>query len=122
MCDVGTIKVNGSARFGRFVINFGEICRGLHLCSLVGCSQWASLDGIGDGSCILLWELAVALIVQTIVEVAILNQDIVEVVEDLGVKIGFATWLGGAPLQCWLFLIVIRGSVGRRKLVDPGEL
>ncbi len=58
-----------------------------------------------------------------VVEVAILNQDIVEVVKDLDVKIGFATWLGGVPLLLyWFFLILIRGSVGRKKLVDPGEL
>jgi hypothetical protein len=36
------------------------------------------------------------------VEVVILVQDIVKVVEDLDVKIGFASWLGGAPLLlCW---------------------
>jgi hypothetical protein len=59
-----------------------------------------------------------------VVEVAILNQDFVEVLVDhVDVEIGFATWLGGAPLLlCWEFLIVIRGSVGRRKLVDTGEL
>jgi hypothetical protein len=50
-------------------------------------------------------------------EVAILNQHIAGEVEDLDVKIGFATWVGGAPLLlCWLFLIVIRGSVGEGNL------
>ena len=63
----------------------------------------ASPDVLDDGSCILLWKLAVVLIVQMVVEVAILNQDFVEVLVDLvDVKIGFATWLGGAPLLlCW---------------------
>jgi hypothetical protein len=38
-----------------------------------------------------------------VVEVAILNQDFIEVLVDLlDVEIGFATWRGGAPLLfCW---------------------
>jgi hypothetical protein len=101
MDDVRTIKVNGSAQFGRFVINCIEIGRGLHLCSLVAsCSHWSSLDVLNNGSWILLRKLAVALVVQ--MEVAILIQGIIEVVEDLDIEIGFATWLGGAPLLlCW---------------------
>ena len=39
----------------------------------------------------LLWKLAVALIVQMVAEVAILIQDVVEVVQELDIKIGFAT-------------------------------
>ncbi len=79
------------------VVKFVEVCI---FCSLVGsCSHWDSLDVLGDGSCILLWELAAALVVQIVVEVAILNHGIVKVVEDLDIKIGFATWLGGAPLR-----------------------
>jgi hypothetical protein len=59
------------------------------------------------------------------VEVAILMDDLVEIVEDVDVKIGFATLLAGrgAPLLLgWLFLIVIRGRVGRRKVEDTGKL
>ncbi len=90
-----------------FVISCSEIGRGLRLCSLVSsCSHLASPDVLDDGSCILLWKLAVVLIVQMVVEVAILNQDFVEVLVDLeDVEIGFATRLGGAPLLlcllCW---------------------
>jgi hypothetical protein len=39
----------------------------------------------------LLWKLAVALIVQMVAEVAILIQDVVEVVQESDIKIGFAT-------------------------------
>ena len=59
---------------------------------------------LDDGSCILLWKLAVALIVRMVVDVAILNQDFVEVLVDrVDVEIGFATWLGGELLLllCW---------------------
>jgi hypothetical protein len=32
MCDVGTMVNVSGAQFGRLVIHFSEICRGLHLC------------------------------------------------------------------------------------------
>ncbi len=55
------------------------------------------------------------------VEVAILLDDLVEIVVGIvGMVGGLGTFLdGGAPLLLsWLILIVIRGSVGRRKTVD----
>ena len=59
------------------------------------------------------------------VEVAILLDDLVEIVVGIvGMVGGLGTFLdGGAPLLLgWLILIVIRGSVGRRRVDDTGEL
>ena len=69
-----------------------------------------------------LWRRSCNLVVALMeVEVAILLDDLVEIVVGIGGMIGgWVTFLdGGTPLLLiWLILIVIRGSVGRRKTGD----
>jgi hypothetical protein len=91
---------------------------GLHLCSLFdGSSPVAKLGALMVGSC----RVGVALMV---VEVAILVDDFVEVVEGIDVGVGgnVVFLVGSAPLLFgWLVLIVIRGSVRRRRMEEVVE-